>query len=756
MVIVKKRLLLSLLLCLSLSACSRNQNESPLAGQTIYVPEDVTFITGQKAAVNGICTIEDNVYLLCWDGNGTSAPKILQFSEIEREVEEMTEFQSALSGGGCFITGVAIHAGMDDTLWITEKILRQSFCEETQKFEQEEVFSLHQLSNRGNELAHFEYSALEEKLGMGTVDGLLVDSAGTIFAETEQGVASLDEMGAAQFSIRAEDWFSCRLILLGDGQIGVTRVTMDAPGEYTCFLYLIDKETGGLGEGWQLVADTPNLVSVYDGDANALFYYKIGDSLYAWREGVGSTQITNLMDVGIETDLRAVSSLTNEKLVLLSSYDDSSVSLNILTATDISLVQDKKMLTYATLQLLNDQREAIMVFNKSSKEYQISVTDYSQYGNRQVAMTRLATEIGAGRMPDIIDLYGVPVSRWAANGLLEDLWPYIDGDQEISRDGLMERVFQAAAIDGKLYEIGSYFWMSTLTGAKNVVGDRMTWTGADMWKALETMPEDCVPTSDNRNSMLESLMSLDWSRFVNWENSTCNFESEEFKSLLEFCNRFPEDAARLGERGAYEGRQMLLTMSVTGFEFPQRAKFLLGGDISYVGYPNEWGEVGSSISFVDSMAMSSACKDKEGAWAFLRTLLLPRDEAEIKTGLYAYFPVNKTDFQKAAELAMMPEYETNKDGTYSIDKNGKRIELWKSVESFDGIAEDCWYYATTQAEYDQIMALYNAINTYSRWDPNLESIIIETAGAYFAGDKSLDDTLALLQNRVSLYVNEQT
>ncbi len=54
------------------------------------------------------------------------------------------------------------------------------------------------------------------------------------------------------------------------------------------------------------------------------------------------------------------------------------------------------------------------------------------------------------------------------------------------------------------------------------------------------------------------------------------------------------------------------------------------------------------------------------------------------------------------------------------------------------------------------MPLYNAIDSYDSWDPDLESIIIETAGAYFAGDKSLDVTVWLIQNRANLYINEQT
>lgn len=105
---------------------------------------------------------------------------------------------------------------------------------------------------------------------------------------------------------------------------------------------------------------------------------------------------------------------------------------------------------------------------------------------------------------------------------------------------------------------------------------------------------------------------------------------------------------------------------------------------------------------------------------------------------------------------MTPEYETDRNGAYVLDSNGEKVETWKSAESFDGIAADCWYYATTQKEYDQLMALYNAIDTYSRWDPGLEPIITEVAGTYFAGDKSLDETVGLIQNRANLYVSEQT
>jgi len=753
---MKVKWILPLFILLLLTACGEKEDD----GGIIYVPEHVAFTTTLEN-VSDSCAVGETIYLLGQTGDGGRSSHLLRLPVQGGEAEELPDYESALPAGDGFVLGGTLRAGADGTLWEMERLLLQAISEDRKSFTQEEVHILRNLDGNGKEQSRYEYGSLEEKLGLGCVYDLLIDGEGDIFARAEEGIALLDEAGEARFTLESGDRFGSDLVHLGDGRIGMLDSVMDAPGEYTWTVRVIDKETEGFGEAYTIAAESSNIVNVYDGDESAQFYYKVGDTLKVWRKGAEEgEQLANMVDAGIESYmLNMVALLSDGRLAIQSGNgwtETSPVSLDILTAVEGGAGQEKKVLTYGTLQLLSSQRQAIMDFNRSSEEYRIAITDYSQYGNREAAMTRLATEIGAGKVPDIIDLYGMPVSRWAANGLLEDLWPWIDRDPELSREDLMERVFEAAEIDGKLYEVSRYFWIGTLTGRKDVVGDRMTWTGSDMWEALADMPEDCVPTSDSQSTMLRYLIALDWTRFVDWEESTCSFESEEFKALLEFCAGFPADTAWLGERGVYEGRQMLLSMSITGFEFPQRAKFLLGGDIAYVGYPNEWGDTGSSFSLVSSMAMSSGCKDKEGAWSFLRTLLLPHDESELETSLYDYFPVNKSDFEKAAEIAMTPEYLTGRDGTYVLDENGERIEISRSSEIFEGIGEECRYYAVTREEYDRLMALYNAIETYSRAEPGLESIITDAAGAYFAGDKTIDETAALVQNRVSLYVNEQT
>ena len=65
------------------------------------------------------------------------------------------------------------------------------------------------------------------------------------------------------------------------------------------------------------------------------------------------------------------------------------------------------------------------------------------------------------------------------------------------------------------------------------------------------------------------------------------------------------------------------------------------------------------------------------------------------------------------------------------------------------------YRKATEKEYQQVLALYEAVDRMYRWDDSLGEIIMEIAGAYLAGDKTLDETAALIQNRAQLYVNEQ-
>ena len=195
---------------------------------------------------------------------------------------------------------------------------------------------------------------------------------------------------------------------------------------------------------------------------------------------------------------------------------------------------------------------------------------------------------------------------------------------------------------------------------------------------------------------------------------------------------------------------MLLDDALRNFIRIQEHEAIFEGEVSYVGYPRSDGECGSSFSIINPIAMTTACKDKEGAWSFLRQLLLPQELPKDTFGdvdvSNAAFPVNRESFEALLEESMRLNSSTDEE-----DRPPKGM----SVVGADERVFDLIYTPTTQAQYDQIMELYNAISTVYTEDSALWEIISEQVQPYFAGDKSVDEAARLIQSRTELYVNER-
>lgn len=88
----------------------------------------------------------------------------------------------------------------------------------------------------------------------------------------------------------------------------------------------------------------------------------------------------------------------------------------------------------------------------------------------------------------------------------------------------------------------------------------------------------------------------------------------------------------------------------------------------------------------------------------------------------------------------------------SLDQDGEPVEESNSSWGWGGLNINVL--ATTQEEYDQIMELYNAVDSMYSYDESLFEIIVEQAGPYFAGDKDIDEAVKQIQDRVNLYINE--
>lgn len=786
-------LLLALVLTLALAACGSGEKEadaSQLSG-TVYIPEFMDVDVGMEQ-IQGGCSDGTNVYLMGYVRDEPDNPDnyegryaVYRLSLETGEAVELENYRPTQvpegSEGDCYIESISI--GAEGTLWVKENLyiqhfdLPEGFDPETDEkwnyyTDSDDSQIFRQLDSTGNEISHVETTGLAEKLEMDYIQSTVFDRDGDCYVSGRGKIAVLDPSMNVKFTIEDGDLWGDELISLSDGSVAMRRSGGDLTAESQGYkVQVIDKETKGWGKEYPLPA---NVYSLYSGGGDYLFYYKQGDILCGYKEDGEGVELLNWLDADINADsIRFFSFLADGRVVVMTENwrENTAAELALLTAVDRASLPEKVTLTYATLGLGYDERNNIIKFNKASDKYRIEVIDYSKYSTEEdyfAGLTRLNTEIVAGNVPDILNTGSLSVAQYAAKGILEDLWPYIEGDPDIGRDALMERPFLADERDGKLYRIFDTFSIQTVAGAVDVVGDRHSWTVADLQEALAKMPEGCAIFSayDTKDNMLNSIMALNLDDFVNWETGECSFDSAAFKSLLEFCNQFPaeyDQAASMEDQDSdykriSEGRQMLSTGGVYDFESIQTDKALFGGSVSYVGYPREDGGVGSAfIINSGGLAMSTSCKDKEGAWSYMRQLLLPKYkdvESMERMGGFWGFPTNKADFELAREAAMTPDgYETDENGNQVLDEDGNPIEVsHHSVGWGDGFMVDIM--STSQEEYEQIMDLYNAVDSVYSFDREIFEIVSDAAGSYFAGDRPLEETASQIQSRVKLYVNE--
>lgn len=776
---MKTKFLYILALCLLLTACGKQQKTElpdPLAETNAYTAE----VTPCKLPMSGVtasCTSGGMMYLGGYTETGDGTGLTFSDSSDDGIFSVGVGIQAVLcrldpaSGQAERLADYAPEAGAsiaalvpcaDGSIWALEQSTDMSGSAE-------EVMAgiaaaggvasggqvwRHLSADGSQELASVDLASLE--LGPEGIVSSLVDGEGRLYAASANAVTAVDGAGKTLFTCRSQEGIE-RLVSLSDGGVGA--LTSRPEGGRTVFP--IDPEARNWGAACPLTGDA---VRLYPGDETYRFLYTSGDSLYGWpKDAAAPERLLSWSDTGLDcTKVSAMTFLPDGRgAALLWDRDawPAAGSTVLLSPVDPEVMANRTVLTLATMGMTSETRAQVLAFNRTSTEYRIEVRDYSEFNtpdDASAGVTKLNTEILAGKMPDLLEVSdALPLRQYAAKGYLESLWPYIESDPRLGRESVMERALQSAELDGALYQVFSTFYLNTLAGASSMVGERSGWTLAELKEALARQEPGfpILDQNETRSSIFESLFSRNLDQFVDWTAGTARFDSQEFREILEFCAAFP-DKERAGDDGmdvmtrAAEGGQLLLRSAVLSLTSVKIDRELFGDQVTFVGYP---GGEGTPARFQTEggLAMSSACSHKEGAWELLRRLLLPTGGDFFPGG----FPISRADFDRAVEKAMEEEYVRDENGEIQTDENGDPIPLGQSYGFLGGRMIPL--NPITQEDYDQAMALYEAAGSLDRRDENIWAIVQECVGPYFAGDKPAEDVMKTIQNRVELYLNEQ-
>ncbi len=607
---------------------------------------------------------------------------------------------------------------------------------------------------------------LEEKNGYAYISEMVFGADGYLYLGSETDIIVMDTQGGQVAQIEVPNWLNS----LGLSQDGRVFATYYDSGYQLAF---IDLETETLERlDFGVTSFSSGTINVLE-DNSVVYGDSSGLNMYRYDAQTGETETlfdwVSLDVVGYNVD--AVYYLDEENMVV-QVYDYTASSYNETMAKVVrresSEVTEKTILTLALFSSDSYTQEYVVAFNKSNDQYRIEMKTYLDYTTidyndymtyYEDAVTRMQNDLVTGEGADIIMTgYGVSTGMLIGNGLLEDLIPYLD-ERGYTRDRFVTQVYDALMEEGKLYYLPSTFMLNTVYALTDVVGTESGWSFAEAAEAIQNLPEGMQWMQyETRSSILSEILTYGYSSFINEEDNTCSFDSEEFKALLELAASFPEEY-EYDMEGASEptmiqnGQLAASEVYIYDLEEPQLYRAIFEGkDYIAVGYPGLGGN-GTLISYVGSTyAISSKSEYKDAAADFIVSTLT----ADTTWGGLS-FSILQEELDQYFEEETAVEYLLDENGDPLLDENGEAIigGTGSGIGYQDGW--EYWYEPCTEQDIEEFYELLNGAVAASPVDNSeILAIIEEEAASFFSGQKSVDDVAALIQNRVSLYLSENS
>ena len=585
------------------------------------------------------------------------------------------------------------------------------------------------------------------------------DGQGNLYLSSDSRIVSFGADGARKDDIELQDQWIMSMLAAGDGTVVLNSFGSGDSNSQLCKI-----ENGAVSDPIEITGDcNVNALNVYSGAGSTLMASD-GTYLYSIDLTTGAaTRLLSWLDSDINAgNVNGVAANGDDQIIVLDSImtmnGPNRYDLGVLTKTPADQLPERTILTMGAEYLSDIVRDAVIAYNRKSNDYRITLVDYSQYNTTDdytLGTQQMDRDVVSGSCPDIIFLSTGHEDRYIAKGALADLSALMEKDDSISQDDLVAGALKAYTVDGKVYGLPVNFNIETMVASAKLVGDRTSWTMEEMAQVISGLDEGTqVMSYTGQTSFLSQMVSENLDQFVDYAKGTCSFDSDSFKQLLAAAAKCPtDDELNQGddvvaystddEYSQMQSGDLLMTSQyMTDGNWSLKQYYnLFNQEHGFVniGYPvTENGGNGAIIHVSGGLAISAKTQYTDAAWDFLKSLL----SDDVQEGNWS-LPVTRTALDKALSEAMEKSYYT--------DENGEKVYYDDTTYLGD---TEYTLAPLTQEQVDDFKTLIDGATPGGTYDTDIQEIIQDEAGAYFAGDKTADDVAKLIQNRVSIYLGE--
>lgn len=664
----------------------------------------------------------------------------------------------------------------DGTLWTVRRDYFSSYDENTGESEYNSREYLMHMSFDGSVIAEVDlYDIIPDYENDGFYTSSIVgDVLGGVLICGYSGCYLLDSELSLKNKITFDNDMWGTTTKTGDGRVLFVAEYYDEASQSSKQEFLVLDSDGSKFTALEIPAET-NLgifdsYSVITGPGSTV-YYRSNSGMMQLDVDTGTVkEVLNWLNSDINySRVNNISYYDGERF-LMSEYsrDYSERTYSILSPAGEKV--EKHLITLASVYLSDNLRDAVIDFNRKNTDYRITFLDYSVYNtmeNYEAGIEKLNSDIIANKLPDIIDMSGLDYDTYASKRILADLYKLMDEDTTFDRSEYYENIFEATEYNGKLYSVIPNYSISTLMAREENFGNVTSITMQQLNALLEKYPNASVfDQSSTREQILNNFCTLAVKNYIDLETGNCNFDSDDFRRFLELVKQIPEESPVLDDNywmdySSYfrENKVLLRYYSLSCYSDTMYAYNEAGGPVSFVGFPVcEGSGTGAAINATVEIALSASSPYLDVTWQLVKYLL--SSEYQSETNDY-FFSIRRDRMEELAAKAK--EVYNGDDGSASGDLVVYGSEsLIASSNMIDSVASEdndgVYYNKVTQEMIDKVDACIASVKRVSRDGDtdDYKNIISEEAGAFFSGQKSVEDVTAAIQSRIQLMVREQS
>lgn len=533
--------------------------------------------------------------------------------------------------------------------------------------------------------------------------------------------------------------------------------------------------------------DTENLKSVVNsmccGVRDGVIYFQSAGGISYWDSiNDKAGELINYLNSDVDSSyINTIQVMDDGRLFYSGSMyenEKNTVMVSVLERIPDENLKEEIIITVASEYMNYELRRAAIRFNKQNTGVRVSMKEYFQYNTEENeytgAVTQMNADITMGNVPDILLISsGLPVESYFNKDVFVDLNQYID-DPEVglNRGDYYENLLNLTNVNGKLYTLIPRLSLKTLVAKSKFVGTESGWNVAEMLDVIRKMPEGMEAFSyDYDRSQIQNFLIESCSNaFVDWENATTNFNSQEFIDLIEFIKSCPElsinnqhyanidyDNYDYQEEDAYWNnysmrfyRDQALFQDYALWDLNEITYLYqnFADEITLIGYPtNDEGSSGAVVVPQMELGICTKSPNHDSSWMFIRFLMTDEGVQNSMNGLSS----NRVYMEK--KLAESEEAYADYYYEYT-DEDWAWYEETYSAEYVEYMKKSRTKYSIEHGQ--KIIDILAKATMVQRSDNSLNKIINEELSYFYGGTRDAAATAKVIDNITNLYVTENS